>query len=119
MTMPMEHDLPPVARNSDPDTSHIAERMIRSKRVTHMLVLLRQYGRFASQTEGLSDFTAANWAGVTHHSATKRCADLRNAGLIERVGTTKVGGSHMPQMQCKITEEGKRVLALTKAGVER
>lgn len=58
----------------------------------------------------LTDEQAADVVGVLHQSATKRCADLRNAGLIEPTGRTMLGSAQMPQRICQITDDGLRVL---------
>lgn len=99
--------LPPVARSTDPETSHIAERLITSRRPSQMLRLLAAYG-----TQPLTDEEASIITGVRHQSATKRCADLRNGGLIEPTGDTALGSARMPQRICRITDEGRRVLAV-------
>lgn len=102
---PEEEPLPPVSRRYDPETSKIAERMIAGRRPSQMVKLLLFY-----EVYNLTDEQAADLAEVLHQSATKRCADLRNAGLIEPTGAIRKGSAGMPQMVCRITDDGRRVL---------
>lgn len=98
--------LPPVARKTDPITSKIAERLIAGKRPTQMSRLLNIYYNM----DALTDELAAEFAGISHQSATKRCADLRNAGLIEPTGELAYGQAGMPQRLCRITKAGIAVI---------
>jgi hypothetical protein len=109
MTDP-EIDLFPVSRTTDPSTSHMAERMIRAKRPSQMLRILREY-----MTSDMSDEQAAVAIGSTHHVSGRRCADLRNAGLIEDTGRRIMSSANTPVMVCRITDEGRRIISNTQA----
>lgn len=98
----------PVARGTDPWTSKFAASMIDAKRPTQMLMVLRAF------SEGdLTDEQAAEVTGIK--GGWKRCADLRNAGLIEPTGRTLIGHAGMPVMVSRITESGHHVLSKTRA----
>lgn len=107
MTEP-DFSLFPVSRDSDPATSKIAEAMIHAKRPTQMLLILHCYLR-----GDLTDEQASDEAQIRH--GWKRCADLRNAGLIEPTGRTIIGKAGTPVMVCKITRYGRWVIENSEA----
>lgn len=92
---------PKVARTTDPVTSHQAAGAIEDARPSQAMRLLRTYV-YASQT----DEEAAREAGLLHTGYWKRCADLRNLGLIEPQGATRQASSGMQQQVCTITKAG-------------
>ncbi len=55
---------------------------------------------------GLTDSMAAYWADVLNKGYTSRCSELRQGGLIEIVGKSKMDRKQL----CRITERGKDVI---------
>ena len=77
----------PVARATDPQTSHRGMQTIEPKRGTQasqLLAIFRAYPR------GLTPKQAALYAAIPH--GWKRVSDLKNAGLIRTTGETRDGG---------------------------
>ena len=76
----------PIARNSDPSTSHAGARAIEPKRGTHasqILATIRAYPRGLTAAE-VESYTAIK-------SAWKRVSDIKNAGLIRANGEVRGG----------------------------
>jgi hypothetical protein len=96
--------LVPVARNTDPETSHAAAATV--DRRGQMALLLRQY----ADRGPLTDLDAARAAGLHEEAGHKRGSDLRNAGLIAPTGETVVGPSGRRQRLCAITDDGRAAL---------
>lgn len=96
----------PLARDSDPETSHKAAVQFKRDSIRHKL--LRQYNYNPAFADGLTDEEAAAVAYVGP-GGWKRCSDLRNAGMIEPVGT-RTASTGAEVMVCKITFAGKREL---------
>lgn len=93
--------LPPVARNTDPVTSHDATPAPTS-RTTMMRQLLTQF-----RTGGVTAEQAADAAGYTSaDGAWKRVSDLRNAGYIEATDRTHKARSGREQTVWEITQTG-------------
>jgi hypothetical protein len=95
------------ARATDPDTSVAGARDVKVRAGTQMARLLAAYADFG--TDGCTDHQASLRAGLSHTGYWKRCADLRDAGLIEDTGARVMGhqGSHV--MTCRITDKGQEV----------
>lgn len=91
------------ARATDPDTSAAAARDVKVRAGTQMARLLAAY----ATRDALTDHEAALAADLAHTGYWKRCADLRDAGLIEDTGDRVMGhqGSHV--MTCRITDKGR------------
>jgi hypothetical protein len=93
----------PLFRATDPDTS----RQIKSIRInSHRGILLAIY---AGNISGLTDEEAANIAAARGHTINgywKRCADLRNQGLIYDLGVRKTLSTGSQGMVCAITRFG-------------
>jgi hypothetical protein len=114
MTVPVpDHDPRLNARASDPETSHRAAARLRPQSAKARL--LEVYGVLDPNEDGmvqerwLTDEQAAELAGMELYAATKRCADLRRDGLIEKVGL-QTGRSGSDRMTCRVTREGRRLL---------
>lgn len=97
------------ARSTDPTTSHEAALLITAKAESHRILLLAEYA--AAGTAGLIDDEAGARAGLLHTGYWKRCSDLRNAGVIEPTGDTRVGHAGREQQVCAITPSGSRVMS--------
>jgi hypothetical protein len=77
----------PIARNSDPSTSHAGARAIEPKRGTHasqVLATIRAYPK------GLTALEVERYTLI--RGAWKRVSDLKNAGLIRTTGEVRDGG---------------------------
>lgn len=100
------------SRKSDPDTSHTAARNIVVKAGTQRAYLLQAFDRARLDgKDGLTDEHAMMWTnGLAHpHSEySKRCSELREAGLIEPTGETRNGSSGQARMVSRITERGRQ-----------
>lgn len=77
----------PIARNSDPETSHAGAVAIEPKRGTQASQLL---AIFRAYPNGLTPKEAALYAGIEH--GWKRVSDLKNASLIRSTGAVRDGG---------------------------
>lgn len=73
---------PPLARNSDPDTSHLAVED--AKRTANTLRARCLEAIKAAGERGLSDFELAELLGSQQTSAGKRRGELVAAGLVEK-----------------------------------
>tara|TARA_R110002126_G_scaffold192824_2_gene341093 strand:- start:246 stop:590 length:345 start_codon:yes stop_codon:yes gene_type:complete len=93
----------PLFRSSDPDTS----RQIKSISInSHRGILLAIY---AGNISGLTDEEAASIAASRGHTINgywKRCADLRNQGLIQDLGIRRELSTGSQGMVCAITRFG-------------
>jgi hypothetical protein len=100
---PQPHTL---ARSSDPVTSKAAARGVAYRAGSQKARLLAAY---AAHPEGLTDEEAAGLAGLLHTGFWKRCADLRNDGVIAPVVTpayvlvTRAASSGEQVMVCRMT----------------
>lgn len=101
-------DLDPVmhARREDPPTSHRAAAEL-SDQTSMMYRLLTSYG----WADNLTAEEASLRAGLPRGSEThKRVSDLKNLGMIEDTGETRIASTRRQQMVCAITEAGASVL---------
>ena len=102
--------LPPVARNTDPETSKQAAATV--NRQAQMGVLLNAYRIHGP----LTDHEAGHLSGLGDEAGHKRGSDLRNAGLIEPllhdgIPVTRRGPSGRACRVCVITAAGTEVSA--------
>lgn len=94
-------ELGPIARDDDPDTSHeSAARLTSRTRVMRKLLAV-----YVAAELPLTDELAAARAGV--EGGWKRCSDLRNAGLIERVEGDGLSSAGRRVMRCQATYAGR------------
>jgi hypothetical protein len=101
------------ARSTDPGTSHVASKSINMRAGSQRALLLAAYTwgerhQHARFREGLTDEEAMEVAVEVSPSSGywKRCAELREAGLIKDTGMTRAGASGLERMVCVITDEG-------------
>jgi len=95
----------PLARASDPATSHQAGHEVRETRKSLASLLLVAYQ--AAYPRGLTDEEAAQAAGVLATGYWKRCSDLRKSALIVPTGETREASSGMHQDVCVCTDAGR------------
>lgn len=97
----------PMARPSDPETSHMAaERMLKFCRADRLLAL-QAHGK---HPHGLTDHELAALCDRQHNSIGKRRTDLRDAGLVEDSTLRRSAPSGSTVIVWRITELGKRFL---------
>lgn len=104
------------SRASDPTTSHLAAQEIRVTARNQRGRLLRG---FVGYPQGLTDEQAAERAeGVSLNSEySKRCSELRAAGLIAPTGETRTGRAGVQRLVSALTPSGlTRLAALEKEG---
>lgn len=77
----------PIARATDPQTSHDGAKRIEPRRGTQASQLL---AIFRAYPNGLTPKEAALYAHIEH--GWKRVSDLKNAGLIRATGEVRDGG---------------------------
>lgn len=77
----------PIARATDPATSHAGAKAIEPKRGTQASQILATFRAYAHT--GLTDAEVESYTKI--RGAWKRCSDLRNAGLIRPTGETRDG----------------------------
>lgn len=75
---PGEH--PPVARRTDPDTSHQAAQRTQATAPGHRAIALAELR--AAGTRGLTDFELADRTGIAQTSIGKRRGELVAVGLV-------------------------------------
>ena len=99
----------PLARNTDPQTSHAAAEKINVRAGTHRALLLAEYWK---EPGGLTDEEAGERSGLKARGVGywKRCSDLRNLELVANTGETRKGSQGTEQMVCKITLEGLKAM---------
>lgn len=97
----------PVARASDPETSHDAGEAVRQTSGTIRRALLLAY---AANPAGLTDEEAGDIVG--RDGAWKRCSDLRKVKppLIAPTGELRKGSSGHAMRVCAITDAGREAL---------
>jgi hypothetical protein len=102
-----------MSRRSDPSTSKRAAQKAKYRTGTHKDLLLRAYGR---NPAGLTDEEAGDEAGMPYHAAAwKRCADLRNDGMIAPLdGVERPGRSGSAMRVCALTDLGFATLRTMK-----
>lgn len=98
------------SRTSDPDTSRVAERVVKVKAGTQRALLLVAFNDYdcTAQGCGLTDEQAMKAApGVSAASEfAKRCSELREGGFIEPTGETRLGAAGTPRIVSRITAKG-------------
>lgn len=99
------------ARKADPPTSVAAAKdptsMVRWGSQRHKLLCT-----FAVKGDaGLTDEEAGIRCGIARVADTRRCSELRKAGLIVNTGQTRTTQTGAPAMVCRITDLGRKVLA--------
>lgn len=99
------------ARAGDPDTSHAAARSVRLRSGTQKARLLLAYLHHGL----LTDADAGRIVGL--REAHKRCADLRNDGLVQRTDTVRDEDTGEQVMRCGLTQEGIEVARHLDRGV--
>jgi hypothetical protein len=96
-------DALPLARRTDPETSHgAADRMAPLARADRVKVLLAHYGRPC----GLTDFELAASLERQQTSVGKRRGELRDAGYIEATEIRRPAPSGSAAIVWRITEAG-------------
>lgn len=101
---------PGQVRNTDPDTSALAAKMITAKATSARVLLLAAFYRWRD-ADGLTDEQAARNAGISLASEyATRCSELRRGGLIEPTGATRTGASGASREVSRITALGELVM---------
>lgn len=95
----------PMARVTDPETSHQAAASAASRKATDQALVLRIH---AAHPEGLTDFELADIADRIQASLGVRRGELRNAGLIVNSGVKRPSPSGSPSIVWRISEAGMR-----------
>lgn len=114
--LPGPDDGPPLARATDPQTSHDAAEAARRRRMSQCLRMLQAYG--AAGTRGCTADEAAEYAGLRDPGRNvcywHRASDLRDKLLITSLDPPRrrLGFSGHSQDVKVITEAGKLALAL-------
>lgn len=98
----------PNARNTDPDTSHLAGANLPNAH-TQRAKLLQAY----KIGLGLTDEEATSAAGLygVAKCPWKRCLELRQLGYIQTTGETRASTAGRLQNVCVITEAGIKALS--------
>lgn len=97
----------PLARATDPGTSHAAAQAVRIRAASQKARLLKAYSSFP---DGLTDDEAGKSAGLEGSGYWKRCSELRSNGWISRTGEVRAGDSGMAQEVCRITDSGRAAI---------
>lgn len=92
-------------RANDHAGSHAGAEAVRKRAPTQKMRLLDIYAIDAG--DGLTDDEAAYEADLLRSCFWKRCGELRQKGLIEDTGRTRVGYMGVAKMVCQITEAGR------------
>ena len=104
----------PLFRDSDPDTSKEAGRLVQPRRGSQQHLLLQAY---AERRLGLTDEEAGDHTGLSANRKCcywKRCSELRHAGLIADCNVRRNSSAGSPQMVCVITAKGIEALEACK-----
>ena len=96
----------PVARNTDPATSHQASAYAALNAGTLRAVALREL--VAAGSQGLTDFELADRLHSQQTSAGKRRGELRDAGLVENSGMTRPAPSGAAAIVWRVTAAGRQ-----------
>lgn len=106
------------SRTTDPATSHQAAATITVKAGTQRAHLLEAFLLCDNQDwrrdRGMTDEEAMNLAYpkvLPESEYSKRCSELREAGLIEPTGVTRTGSSGHQRIVSRITEAGRKAVA--------
>jgi hypothetical protein len=97
---------PPVARATDPDTSHAAARDATPTADTNRALALKTLQRYPYW--GLTDFELADLTGVAQTSIGKRRGELRDAGLVEDSGLRRPAPSGSKAIVWRVTATGRQ-----------
>ena len=92
------------ARNTDPETSHLAAEAHPAIRAHDRRLVLRAH---AERPNGLTDFELGALVGRQQTSAGKRRGELRDAGLIEATDARRLAPSGSPAIVWRITLAGR------------
>lgn len=103
----------PVARNTDPDTSHQAARYAAKTAATHRALALRELA--TAGPRGLTDFDLAARTRIPQTSIGKRRGELRDAGLVEDSGTRRPSPSGTAAIVWRVTDLGRQAARQQKA----
>lgn len=105
----------PLFRVTDPETSRAGAKDIKPRQGSQIMLLLATYRNHS--LFGLTDEEAGKqtaWKGSTMFDTRvcywKRCSDLRNLGLIEPTGDTRLSTAGSAQQVCRITSAGLEAL---------
>lgn len=101
----------PMARNTDPVTSHLGALDVKPRAGSQAMLLLEQYA-----LEPLTDEEAGYNSKLAMRPKCcywKRCSDLRDFGLIAPNGTKRMSSAGSLMMVCEITPAGRRALTPT------
>ena len=96
----------PVARRTDPETSHQAARRAAHTAATHRAVALREL--VAAGHAGLTDFELAARCHSQQTSIGKRRGELVRMGLVEATSETRPAPSGAQATVWRVTEAGVR-----------
>ena len=94
----------PLARNSDPVTSHEAAADATLNAGTNRALVLTIH---ANKPAGLTDYELADLAHLQQNSAGKRRGELRDAGLIEQTEIRRPAPSGSMAIVWRITPAGR------------
>lgn len=106
---PVEPVWAPVARNSDPETSHQAAAAAALRAGTDRALALRALTRAGDR--GLTDFELEGKTGIKQTSIGKRRGELVRSGYVEFAGMKRPAPSGSPAMVWRITERGLQAAA--------
>jgi hypothetical protein len=107
----------PHARNEDPNTSHISAHLTEAVEGTTTSLRPRTTKHIALRAIVQAPRTANEVVVVTgRRGIWKRVSDLKNAGLIEAVGTRPDPETDRPCLVWAANEHGVRVLSLLERG---
>lgn len=105
-------DPTPLARASDPATSHRAAKSAAIRSGSQKHTLLRAYAMAGGV--GLTDEEAASVTRLDQARSCcwwKRCSELRQAGYISDTGRTRTSVAGEQRMVCEITAAGRAAVA--------
>lgn len=94
------------ARHSDPLTSHLAATSDsnRMRWGSQRFLLLRAIA--GAGTDGLTDEEAGKTCGIRRVADTRRCSELRKAGLIVVTSETRKTSTDSDAVVCRVTQAG-------------
>lgn len=96
------------ARRNDPDSSHIAARIVTAKATTARVRLLEAH---SEHPDGLTDEEACIHAGLSLQSEyASRCSELMRAGLLVDTTTFRTSSSGTDRIVRRITPAGVQVV---------
>jgi hypothetical protein len=107
LAMPVEF----LHRNPDRATSVEGAHNVQLRSGTQKVKLLAAYAIYYE----LTDDEAARYADLLGATYWRRCGELRDLGLIEDTGKTRVGLAGVSRMVCVITNKGHETLEQIRA----